>query len=219
MCPETAAPWLPRVWGEVRERAGATEPWAPPALAPAPLVRPRPPVRALEAPAPAPEPGEDPEAAYRRGLAEGRREAEAARAMEIETAVHGLLGAAQALGAARGRILHDLEANLGAVAVAAARKLVQREIEADPTLLRDLVARGLELARPDTPVRVHLHPADLETAATELERLAAGEDAEIRWTPDPELDRGGFRIEGPQRIVDGRLDEGLRALYERLAYE
>jgi flagellar biosynthesis/type III secretory pathway protein FliH len=90
---------------------------------------------------------------------------------------------------------------------------------ADPTILRDLVARGLALVKPDVPVTVKLHPQDI--AAVEAELRARGADAsrEIRWAADPGLMRGGFLVEGADRIVDGRLDESLRALYERLAYD
>ena len=37
------------------------------------------------------------------------------------------------------------------------------------------------------------------------------------WVVDPSLEAGSFRLVSPERIIDGRVDVALRALYERLA--
>jgi flagellar biosynthesis/type III secretory pathway protein FliH len=161
----------------------------------------------------------DPDEAFARGYAEGIAAGEARGRGELQAAGDALRNAAQALVSSRARILHDLEANLGAVAVAAARKLVQKEIEADPSLVRSLVERGLDLVKPDSPVEVRLHPADLEAVRADIRSLAEDQSLELTLVADPAIERGGFVLDTPRRTVDGRLEEGLRALYERLAYE
>lgn len=123
------------------------------------------------------------------------------------------------LTAARDQILQDVEANLTVLALAVAKKIIAREAEADHGIVRRMVSRGLELVRPDEPVTVRLNPKDLERLQDRLESLAAEEAAEVRWRGDPDIERGGVVVEGPRRIVDGRLDETLRLIYERLAYE
>jgi flagellar biosynthesis/type III secretory pathway protein FliH len=101
--------------------------------------------------------------------------------------------------------------------VAIARKLVQREVEADPALVGGLVTRALALFAPASAVQVRLHPGDLEALRAELDRLAAaGREVTVQWVPDPSLARGDVVVESGLRIVDGRSDVALRALYEQL---
>ncbi len=218
---DTLAAWRPSSFGFGPDDDGGAEPPATGARGPSPWAVPE-----LGA---APErdgasdgaaaPRIDPEEAFARGYAEGTAAGEARGREELMTAAESLRGAAQALVSSRGRILHDLEANVGALAMAAARRIVQKEVEADPSLVRSLVARGLELVKPDSTVEVKLHPADLESAREGIRALADDQSLDLSLTPDPGIARGGFVLQTPSRMVDGRLEEGLRTLYERLAYE
>jgi len=166
---------------------------------------------APEAPAGEPAAGADPD-----GLRDGEARARAALAPAIQAleGVHGALAAAAA------EFARTREHDLWTLALAVARKLVQRELVADPAMVRDLVARALELLPLDTALEVRLHPADLELLGPERDRLTpSGRLLAIQWVADPALERGGFVIESPQRLVDGRADVALRALYERLTHE
>jgi flagellar biosynthesis/type III secretory pathway protein FliH len=79
------------------------------------------------------------------------------------------------------------------------------------------VKRALELAPLDAPLCVRLHPADLEPIHGRLEALLpAGHGADVEWIADAQIERGGFRIDAPARLIDGRTDVSLRALYDRL---
>jgi flagellar assembly protein FliH len=149
---------------------------------------------------------------------EGRRAGHAEAVATLEPAARALHEASLVLGSAREEILHDLRCNVTALALAIAKRIVGREVATDSTIVGDLVARGLELVKPDSPVEIRLNPSDLDAVKAGLE-LRPGDETYIHWTADPELERGGFFIEGPRRIVDGRLDEAMRVLYERLAYE
>jgi flagellar assembly protein FliH/type III secretion protein L len=149
---------------------------------------------------------------------DGRRAGRAEAVATLEPAARALHEASLALGSAREEILHDLRCNVTALALAIAKRVVGREVAADSTIVGDLVARGLELVKPDSPVEIRLNPSDLDAVKAGLE-LRPGDETYIHWSADPELERGGFFIEGPRRIVDGRLDEAMRVLYERLAYE
>jgi flagellar biosynthesis/type III secretory pathway protein FliH len=101
-----------------------------------------------------------------------------------------------------------------------ARKLVQREVEADPTLMRTLVERALELVPLEPKLEVRLHPDDLSVLLSGSPVPAADNpSAAIKWTADPAIERGGFVVESPLRVVDGRTDFALRSLYERLEDE
>ena len=160
------------------------------------------------------------ESAVARGYAEGVGEGEARAAEQLRPALETLLQVPRSLQSSAAEFARDRERNLYGLALAVAQKIIQREIAADPEVVRVLVARALEMLPLDTAVEVRLHPADLELLQAEIERLApSGRLLAIRWVGDAALERGGFLIESPARIVDGRTDVALRALYERLAYD
>jgi flagellar biosynthesis/type III secretory pathway protein FliH len=163
--------------------------------------------------------GEELEEAYRRGRETGLEEGAARTEVKVRGALEALFHLTQSLSASREQRLRDLEANIYAIALAAARKIVLREVTDDPTLVGNLVRRALGQMGSDNPIEVRAHPEDLRIIQEHLESNPAGPTQEIRWTADPSLQRGSFFLEGPHRIIDGRADEALRMLYERLDSE
>jgi len=160
------------------------------------------------------------EEAYERGFADGLREGAAGVQPRVRTALEALGRVGEYLHTAHTSFLRDRARDLHGLALAVARKLVQREITADPTILRELVERALELVPAEPQLEVHLHPEDLAVIEDGLAAAAPdGQIPAIRWVPDPALERGGFLVESPLRLVDGRSDFALRSLYERLEHE
>jgi flagellar assembly protein FliH len=157
--------------------------------------------------------------AFQRGHAAGFEEGTAQAQERLQAALEALRRAAEALTASREQRLRDLDANLYAIALTAARKVVLREIAADPSIVRDLLRRALGMMGTEGPIEIRLHPEDLKTIREEGAIGPEDVDSEIRWTAEPALERGDFFLEGPHRIVDGRADEALRRLYEKLCNE
>lgn len=153
--------------------------------------------------------------AYEEGYRAGREDA----AADLRGAVAAVDQLAAEIGDSRTALLKDAEANIVAVALSAARHLVGREIDADPALVAGLVARGIDLVKPDSPLTLRLNPADLESVREELSPALDHESMTVRWLPDEAIARGGYLLESPGRLVDGRIEEALRALYERIVYE
>jgi flagellar biosynthesis/type III secretory pathway protein FliH len=159
------------------------------------------------------------EEAYERGEADGRAAGAAQAESRVRSAVETLLSAAEAVRAAGEEFTRARARNLQALSLAVAGHLVQREVAADPEILARLTERALELAA-DDEVEVHLHPEDLALLEPRLSSLApAGTTPAVRWTGDASMARGGVRVEGPQRLVDGRIETALRSIYERLEYD
>ncbi len=208
--PEACTDWtIPSFDPPGRAAAESVRPAWPPPEFPADLV-------AVAAP-PA-EPLFD--ATYEQGFADGRREGEAVARRELGQAAAALLGAARELAARQVEFARDRERNLQGLALVVAQKLFEREVAADPTILRQLVQRALELLPEEEGVTIRLHPADLEAARGEVDRLARGDPAlPLKWVADPELGRGSFLLETPLRVIDGRTDTALRQLYERLNHD
>lgn len=160
------------------------------------------------------------EDAYRRGHADGSHEGFARASQELAPVAAVLRGLCEELTAAREHFEADRSRNLYGLALAIARQLLQREVQTDPTVMRDLVAQALDQMPPEGTVDVRLNPVDLAALSSALEELhAAGRGLTLQWIAEPSLERGSFVLESPARIVDGRADVALRTLYEKLAHD
>jgi flagellar biosynthesis/type III secretory pathway protein FliH len=160
------------------------------------------------------------ERAYQDGFTEGLQQGTAQTYEKIAPALEALSGMVQCLEQARADLSRDTQQNIYALALAITRHLIQREVKTDPTIVRDLVHQALELAPHDVTVEVRLNPDDLAALSGHLDRLTpGGRPLHVQWIPDAALDRGSFLLETPLRVVDGRTDDVLRALYERLSHE
>lgn len=134
---------------------------------------------------------------YAAGLADGR----AAAAAEL---------------AAR---LHELEPQAVALALAVARRLLRRELTADPAAVLAMVRAGLAKLRGERP-RLRVHPAVLDGLAERRGELAGAlPGAGLEWVPDPDLAPGDFVLMGAEGLVDGRLERQLREVAAALGVE
>jgi flagellar assembly protein FliH len=157
------------------------------------------------------------QAAWTRGYAVGVAEAASGAEAGVQSALKALQGVVEHLEFARASMERDWKPNLFSLALAIARKLVQREVRAEPEIVLELVNRAIQLIPLDTTLEIRLNPSDLAVLGDRLERaLPADRALSVRWVSDPSLDHGAFVIETPQRVVDGRADVALRTLYDRL---
>ncbi len=158
------------------------------------------------------------DAAYLRGRAEGEQSAQARARREVASALAAARSVVREVREERAAWTRALEENLAALATALAARLVQRELAADPAAHLGMVRHALASFPPRHEVRVHVHPSDL--AALDALGPAGGDDGErdVRWVADEAVAPGGCLVEGPERIVDGRLDEGLKRIWQELAH-
>ncbi|MDX2192477.1 MAG: FliH/SctL family protein [Gemmatimonadales bacterium] len=155
--------------------------------------------------------------AYEQGFAEGVSAARAEADRRLEGALRALAGAVDSLLAVQAAVQEEVEEHLAALAVAVAQQVVQRELATDPSWLRDCVTRALAGQPAETAFEVRLHPDDLAALDGHLELFApGGRHLDVRWVADPALERGGYVVETPHRVLDGRLDPALADLYQRL---
>lgn len=159
-------------------------------------------------------------AAYRRGVEESAKRERQLADERCRTALAAVCKVADHLEMVGSEFARDRERDLHGLAVAVARQIVQHELMIDPLRVGELVRRALELLPLDTTLEVRLNPGDLATLGTSIETLLPpGRHVRLTWLADPEIERGNFVVESPQRIVDGRADVALRDLYERLEHE
>jgi flagellar biosynthesis/type III secretory pathway protein FliH len=207
-------------------RAAPSAPAPPPATAPQPAAISRfslwplpelhQPAVALATPVVAPGPDLE-QAAHARGYEAGRAAAIEEANRTLKRAAGLLVSTAEALDAARLGVVRELEDSVYLLGLAVARHLIQREVSADPTIVRDLVHKGLEAFPVGSRVEIHLHPDDLAALRSQVELPGTdGRAAEIMWSSDPAIERGGCTLETPHRVVDGRIDLALSDLYHRM---
>jgi flagellar assembly protein FliH len=157
---------------------------------------------------------------YQHGYAEGLRDGEAIAREQLRPLTAVLERAADALTLARKELGPDHARCVHAIAMAVAKKIIQRELSADPGITRSLVEQALALMPLDAPFDVRLSPKDFEVFGAELDRLhGQGRKASVEWVADTAIEQGSFVLESPLRIVDGRIDVALRNLFERLNVE
>jgi flagellar biosynthesis/type III secretory pathway protein FliH len=161
-----------------------------------------------------PTPEED---AFARGHEAGRAEALSEANRTLKRAAGLLVSTAEALDAARLNVIRELEDSVYLLALAVARQLIQREVAADPTIVRDLVQRALEAFPVGSHVEIHLNPEDLTALRSQFGLPSAdGRAADLQWVGDPSIERGGCTLETPHRVVDGRVDTALKELFHRM---
>jgi type III secretion protein L len=158
-------------------------------------------------------------------VAEAESEAERARAQAVQegrerglAAVSELLVGARAV-AARAR--QSAEADLRALAVKIAEKILGRELELQPNAVVDVAREAIRLIGEPHTVTLRAHPDDVEALERGrprlLERLRTSAALTIR--ADERIGRGGCIVESELGLVDARLSTQLEAIERALRGE
>ncbi len=158
--------------------------------------------------------------AYERGFAAGVADERGRTEQRSRNALQTVANVAIQLESIQLQFARDRERDLHGLAIAIARQMLQRELTLDPELTGELVRRALALLPLDTTIEVRMHPEDLAMLGTSVAEFGSpGRALQLTWVGDPTLERGGFLLETPARVVDGRADVALRQLYERLDHD
>ena len=156
--------------------------------------------------------------AYQAGFSEGRKAGEADAVMAMKQAVDAAVAAGEAVEAYKGELVATLEENTVALAVGIARELIGAALDRSPEVVAELVREAVSEFALDEPLRIMLNPTDLALITGSDELPVAG-TRDVRWVPDPKVGRGGCLVEGPGKIVDGRLDLALERVYRAVTGE
>jgi|GEM_PF-902073 len=154
--------------------------------------------------------------AYSRGYADGVAVAQRDAESKLSAALAALTAAVEAVRLHDAKWTANAEENIAALATVVARHLVQREVVADTSIVRDLVQRALSQFPMDQTVSVRLHPDDVAACGVLLAPDAAGRTRDVRWISDAHIQRGGCLVEGRERIIDGRVDTSLERAYRAI---
>jgi flagellar assembly protein FliH len=157
------------------------------------------------------------QAAFARGVAEGQTQGAAAAAQQLQTVRRAVEAAGRAVAEARNAVAGEIEETVTVLAMAIAQRMIVRELRADPAAIGDLVRRTIATLPPAGPPTVRINPEDLAALNGAAPSAAdSNRSVDVEWVADPSVERGGYIVETPQRVLDARLTSVFRDLYERL---
>jgi flagellar assembly protein FliH len=116
------------------------------------------------------------------------------------------------------RWLRDWEDRAIELAVAIAARLVRRELAHDPRISQQWMREALQLATGCSTVTLRLHPDDYATLGNwqhQLTREFSGLSP-ARIVADPQIARGGCRVDTEFGFIDQQLETQLTRLQEEL---
>lgn len=120
--------------------------------------------------------------------------------------------------AARDRALADARAQVIAVGVAAAEKILGASLSANPALIEDVVRPLLVRVRRARRLELRLHPDDAQTLAPRLTALESesGVGCPVRLEHDATLRRGSCILVSDLGVLDARLETRLELVARAL---
>jgi len=105
-----------------------------------------------------------------------------------------------------------VERDVVKLALEVAKKIVHREVRADPEIVQTLVKVALSHVAGKSGVKVRLHPSDYSNILEHRASLTSAnpEGREIELLSDKSIDRGGCLVQTECGDVDARIEEEFR---------
>lgn len=152
---------------------------------------------------------------YEKGYEQGMRDGMEYGRKSMVIAQEHLQRIVSRLEALPGQIIEDYKDWFVQTILRAVRYLVRKELDAHPEILLQTLESLLYETGDDDAVTVFLHPKDIGLVQSSLEEEGGPlKRRSLQLKPDPELERGGCRVETPLQVLDAALETQL-ALLER----
>jgi len=185
---------------------------------PAPPAGPGEPVQ-REPSIPAPDLAQIEKQAFESGFHQGERAGAEIAEKKMETVMRRYAETVLELGRLKPVLYAQVETEVVKLAVEVAKKIVHREIHADPEIIQTLVRVALGHVAEKGAVTVHLHPVDYNYLLEHRAELVHGADGrEIVLLADKSIERGGCLIQTECGDIDARIEEEFREV-ERSFFE
>jgi flagellar assembly protein FliH len=156
------------------------------------------------------------QAGFREGEAAGRKQA----TDQVQPVLDKMGQSIREISELRPKLRHEAETDVVKLATAIARKILHRELNADPESLSALIRVAMEKIRLHELVRVRVHPQHHAAVQQSMTRITLG--AQVELQPDPRLQVGGVVIETTRGEFDASVETQLReierGLTDRLAH-
>ena len=138
--------------------------------------------------------------------------------VDVRPLLNTLIAAVRELDERRRESLNELQQAAIELSMTIASQLVHRVIDAGQFGVRELVENALQRLPVSGPVQVSLHPSDLQQLQPHLAAHAPHilSGREVRFRPDPTLERGSCRADLPEEGILSDLHLSLGDLHEEL---
>lgn len=156
------------------------------------------------------------EDAYRRGFDDGEEAGVRTARGELQVAMAAMLEALEEVRANREAWDARLKEHLVILSAAMAHRVMAQTREVDPTVFVTLAEEAIKAFPVEESVKIRLNPTDqaVLVGGEYLEQVVG--DRAVRWIPDEDVVPGGCIVEGPDKIIDGRIDEALNRVVRAL---
>lgn len=151
---------------------------------------------------------------WQKGFAEGAEEAQKSHAGILAEAKEKLDDAVKE----REKIIRKAEVEIAQLAVAVAKKIIFREMFADPSIVGDIVQEAIRKVTDREEITVKVHPADLDFVLSRQDDFAKNIKGirKLKILADNAVSPGGCVIETPSGTVDARIESQLSEIEQSL---
>ena len=129
---------------------------------------------------------------------------------KIDAAMKRLGEAILEIGKLRSFLHAQVEREVVKLAVEVAKKIVHREIQADPQIIQTLIRVALDHVAEKSAVIIHLNPVDHNYLMEQRLELSQSEGRDISLLADKSIERGGCLIQTECGDVDARIEEKFK---------
>jgi flagellar assembly protein FliH len=144
------------------------------------------------------------------GLREGRSAAEKRLTQPLEEALGRVAAQLAELASLRARLRREAEGDLVRLAVEIARRILRRELAADPEAILGVVKAALDRVDSREVLRVRASAADAETIRAHVARRNLPDRIEI--IADAGLERGALLVETARGVADASVETQLQEI-------
>lgn len=155
--------------------------------------------------------------AYEKGFDQGKKDGEVLGRKAYEIQAERFSAVIDAISHRGEELLARYEPLLIELVLNISKALVRHELNTTPELVRSCLERGLDMAVNSMPIRVHLHPEDLELiqqANTPSNKKTAGHLLE--FVADSGIERGGCLLETDMGVIDATLTTQWRTVSQAM---
>lgn len=150
------------------------------------------------------------EQARRNGFEQGQKQGRGEAAAEMQEALDRLARAIQDVAQTKRRVRNEAEHELVKLSIAIARRILHRELTADPQSLLGIVIAALQRLQNRDVTKIRVFPASAQAVRAALERNGGMSAIEIM--PDAMLQPGGLVFETSLGELDASVDTQLQEI-------
>ena len=171
---------------------------------------PKNPLPVVEPPKPAVDLAQIEKTAYESGFMQGEKAGLEIAEKKVEAVMRRYADALLDIGKLRSTLYTQAEREVVKLAVEVAKKIIHREISADPDIIQTLVRVALSHVAEKSAVTVHLNPVDYNYLLEQRAELSQAEGRDISLLADKSVERGGCLIQTECGDIDARIEEKFR---------